>query len=118
LLLQHLGLSKALDFLMRKRIVSAQEALELGLVSRSGPSRRARRATMALARSWPTAAGGDAPAQRSLYNATAQTFEQAGDDIAGKTAISDHHPDTKEGMPRSARSGRRTSTAGSTTRPG
>jgi 2-(1,2-epoxy-1,2-dihydrophenyl)acetyl-CoA isomerase len=36
--------------------------------------------------------------KRALYNATAQTFEQAGDDIAGKTAISDHHPDTKEGM--------------------
>jgi 2-(1,2-epoxy-1,2-dihydrophenyl)acetyl-CoA isomerase len=36
--------------------------------------------------------------KRSLYNASAQTFEQAGDDIAAKTAVSDQHPDTSEGM--------------------
>ena len=36
--------------------------------------------------------------KRSLHNASAQTFEQAGDDIAAKTAVSDHHPDTSEGM--------------------
>ncbi|MDX1385018.1 MAG: enoyl-CoA hydratase/isomerase family protein, partial [Thermoanaerobaculia bacterium] len=33
LLVQHLGLSRTLDFLMRKRIVEAEEALELGLVN-------------------------------------------------------------------------------------
>ena len=32
LLVQHLGVSRAMDFLMRKRIATAQEALELGLV--------------------------------------------------------------------------------------
>ena len=32
LLVQHLGLARAMDFLMRKRIVSAEEALDLGLV--------------------------------------------------------------------------------------
>ena len=32
LLIQHLGLAKTLDFLMRKRIVSAEKARELGLV--------------------------------------------------------------------------------------
>ena len=36
--------------------------------------------------------------KRSLHNASAQTFEQAGDDIAAKTAVSDQHPDTSEGM--------------------
>ena len=33
ILLQHLGLARALEFLMRKRIVWAEEALDLGLVS-------------------------------------------------------------------------------------
>ena len=36
--------------------------------------------------------------KRSLYNAVDQTFEQAGDDIAAKTAVSDEHPDTRAGM--------------------
>src|SRR6202011_2610478 len=33
LVLQHLGVTKAFDFLMRKKIVGAAEALELGLVT-------------------------------------------------------------------------------------
>jgi 2-(1,2-epoxy-1,2-dihydrophenyl)acetyl-CoA isomerase len=33
LLVQHLGFARALDFLMRKRIVTAEEALDLGLVT-------------------------------------------------------------------------------------
>ncbi|MBD3649507.1 MAG: enoyl-CoA hydratase/isomerase family protein, partial [Pseudomonadales bacterium] len=37
LLLQHMGLTKTLDFLMRKKIVSAAEALELGLVNQVVP---------------------------------------------------------------------------------
>ena len=36
--------------------------------------------------------------KRSLRNATTLTFDQAGEDIATKTAISDHHPDTREGV--------------------
>ena len=36
--------------------------------------------------------------KRSVYNADEMTFSHALDDIASKTAISDHHPDAIEGM--------------------
>jgi 2-(1,2-epoxy-1,2-dihydrophenyl)acetyl-CoA isomerase len=35
--------------------------------------------------------------KRSLYNAADATLVQAFDDIAVRTAISDHHPDAREG---------------------
>jgi 2-(1,2-epoxy-1,2-dihydrophenyl)acetyl-CoA isomerase len=36
--------------------------------------------------------------KRSVYNAAEQTFAHALDDIAAKTAISDHHKDAIEGI--------------------
>jgi 2-(1,2-epoxy-1,2-dihydrophenyl)acetyl-CoA isomerase len=36
--------------------------------------------------------------KRTIYNAAEMTFAHALDDIAGKTAISDHHPDAREGV--------------------
>ena len=36
--------------------------------------------------------------KRSIYNAAELTFAQALDEIAAKTAVSDHHPDAIEGM--------------------
>ncbi|MCH7954022.1 MAG: enoyl-CoA hydratase, partial [Chloroflexi bacterium] len=36
--------------------------------------------------------------KRSVYNAAEMTFAQALDEIAAKTAISDHHPDAREGV--------------------
>ena len=36
--------------------------------------------------------------KRSVYNAAEQTFAHALDDIAAKTAVSDHHPDAQEGI--------------------
>jgi len=36
--------------------------------------------------------------KRSVYNAAELSFEQALDEIASKTAISDHHPDAREGV--------------------
>ena len=36
--------------------------------------------------------------KRSIYNAADMTFEQSLDEIASKTAISDHHEDAKEGV--------------------
>jgi 2-(1,2-epoxy-1,2-dihydrophenyl)acetyl-CoA isomerase len=33
-----------------------------------------------------------------VYNAAEMTFTHALDEIAAKTAISDHHPDAAEGM--------------------
>jgi 2-(1,2-epoxy-1,2-dihydrophenyl)acetyl-CoA isomerase len=99
LLLQHLGLARAIEFLMRKRIVAAEEALDLGLVSEVVAPEELMPAAMRLAEEM---ANGPQVAmrmlKRSLHNASAQTFEQAGDDIAAKTAVSDQHPDTSEGM--------------------
>ena len=99
LLVQHLGLARALDFLMRKRIVSAEQALELGLVHEVVAPEALDEAARALAREL---ADGPQVAmrllKRTLYNAAELTWEQALDDIAAKTAITDHHPDAREGV--------------------
>jgi len=99
LVVQLLGVAKAMDFFMRNRIVTAEEALGLGLVHEAvGPDELLPRA-MALAREL---ADGPQVAmrllKRSIYNAAEQTFAMALDDIAAKTAISDHHPDAREGV--------------------
>jgi len=99
LLLQHLGITKTLEFLMRSRIVTAAEALDLGLVTEVVPAEELSARTLELAEE--LAAGPQVAMRllkRSVYNAIDQTFDQAGDDIAAKTSISDHHPDTIEGM--------------------
>jgi 2-(1,2-epoxy-1,2-dihydrophenyl)acetyl-CoA isomerase len=36
--------------------------------------------------------------KRALYAVPDLTFAQAGDDVATKTAITDHHPDAREGQ--------------------
>ena len=36
--------------------------------------------------------------KRSIYNATELSFAQALEDIAARTAITDHHPDAREGV--------------------
>jgi 2-(1,2-epoxy-1,2-dihydrophenyl)acetyl-CoA isomerase len=99
LLVQLIGVAKTMDFLMRARIVSAQEALELGLVHEVVAPDELRERALALAREL---ANGPQVAmrllKRSVYNAAEQTFAHALDDIAAKTAISDHHPDAIEGM--------------------
>jgi 2-(1,2-epoxy-1,2-dihydrophenyl)acetyl-CoA isomerase len=99
LLVQMMGVAKAMDFLMRKRIVTAQEALELGLVHEVVPPADLMSRTMDLAREL---ANGPQVAmrmlKRSIYNAAEMTFAQSLDEIASKTAVSDHHPDALEGM--------------------
>lgn len=99
LLLQHMGLAKTLDFLMRNRIVEADEAKELGLVHDVVPPGELFECAMELAREF---AKGPQVAmrmlKRSLYNATELTFAQALDDIASKTAITDPQPDAREGV--------------------
>jgi len=96
LLLQHLGLAGTLDFLLRKRIVDAQEALSLGLLNEVAPDLMAR--TMALAEEL---ANGPQVAmrmlKRSVYQAAESDFAQALEDIAVRTAVTDHHADAKEG---------------------
>ena len=98
LLVQHLGVGRAMDFLMRKKIVGADEALALGLVSEVvAPDELLSRA-LELA---TELADGPQVAmrmlKRSLYAAADLTFERALEDIAVRTGITDHHPDAKEG---------------------
>ncbi|MEW6296560.1 MAG: enoyl-CoA hydratase/isomerase family protein [Thermodesulfobacteriota bacterium] len=99
LLVQLMGVAKTIDFLMRKRIVSAAEALALGLVHEVVPPEQLMTHAMDLAREL---ANGPQVAmrmlKRSIYNAAELTLAQALDEIAAKTAVTDHHPDAREGI--------------------
>jgi 2-(1,2-epoxy-1,2-dihydrophenyl)acetyl-CoA isomerase len=98
LLVQHLGLARALDFILRKRIVGAEPALELGLVNEvTAPEDLMDRA---LDLAGEMAAGPQVALRmlkRSIYNAAESSFVQALDDIAVRTAVTDHHPDARDG---------------------
>jgi 2-(1,2-epoxy-1,2-dihydrophenyl)acetyl-CoA isomerase len=99
LVVQLIGLAKAVDFFMRTRILSADEALAYGLVHEVVADSDLMDHTMELARE--LAAGPQVAMRllkRSLYNAAEMPLLQAFDDIAGKTGISDHHPDAAEGV--------------------
>jgi 2-(1,2-epoxy-1,2-dihydrophenyl)acetyl-CoA isomerase len=98
LLVEHLGVKRALDFLLRKKIIEGDEAAALGLVTESVDDDQLIERTMELAREL---AAGPQVAMRLLkkavYNAAQLTFDQAGDDIATKTALSDFHADAEDG---------------------
>jgi 2-(1,2-epoxy-1,2-dihydrophenyl)acetyl-CoA isomerase len=100
LLVEHLGVKRALDFVMRKRIVDGEEAARLGLVTEVVDDDqlmpRARELATELAQGPQVAMR---LLKRAVYNAEHLTFEQAGDDIASKTAISDFHRDALDGAP-------------------
>lgn len=99
LLVQMLGIAGTMDFLMRNRIVGGDEAHALGLVHEVTAPDALLERTMELAREL---ARGPQVAmrllKRSIYNAAEMSFAHALDDIAAKTAVSDHHPDAREGM--------------------
>lgn len=99
LLVQHIGLSRTLDFLLRNRIVGAEEALRMGLVNEVVDDGKEVERALALAREL---AEGPQVAmrllKRAIYGAAELTFGQAAEDIATKAGIADHHPDTKEGI--------------------
>lgn len=99
LLVQMMGVAKTMDFLMRKRIVPASEALALGLVHEVVADEQLLARTLELAREL---ANGPQAAmrmlKRSIYNAAEMTFPQSLDEIASKTAVTDHHPDALEGI--------------------
>ncbi len=99
LLVQLLGVAKTLEFLLQKKIVSAEEALALGLVNEVVPGDELAARALELA---TELANGPQVAmrllKRSVYNAAELTWSQALDEIAAKTAISDHHPDSREGV--------------------
>jgi len=98
LLVEHRGLARALDFTLRKRIVNAEEALALGLLNEVVEPDALLPAALALA-----AELADGPQvamrmlKRSIYNASESHLAQALDDIAVRTAITDHHPDARDG---------------------
>jgi len=99
LLVQHLGVARAMDFLMRKRIVDAEEALALGLVHEVVDDGELGARSLELARE--LAAGPQVSMRllkRSIYSAAELTWEQSLDEIAAKTPIGDHHPDAREGI--------------------
>ena len=99
LLVQLLGVARTMDFLMRSRIVPAAEALELGLVHEVVAPEELLDRAMALA--LELASGPQVAMRllkRAIYNAADLNFDQALDDIASKTAVSDHHPDAREGV--------------------
>ena len=99
LLVELIGVAKTMDFLMRKRIVSGQEALELGIVHEVVEPDALLERTLDFAREL---ANGPQIAmrllKRSIYNASEMTFGQSLDDIATKTAISDPQADAREGV--------------------
>lgn len=94
-----IGLARAMDFFMRNRILTADEALELGLVHEVVPSDalmgRARELAAELAAGPQVAMR---MLKRALYNAAELPLVHAFDDIAARTAVTDHHPDVAEGV--------------------
>jgi len=99
LLVQHLGVAKTLEFLLKKQIVSAAEAQQLGLVTEVVSADRLLERCSAFAEE--LASGPQVSMRllkRSIYNAAELSWEQSLDDIAAKTAVCDHHPDAREGV--------------------
>ncbi len=99
LLVQHLGVAATMDFLMRKRIVDATTAHEMGLVHSVVADDHLPDAAMQLA---IELADGPQVAmrmlKRSIYLAAELAWPQALDEIAAKTAVTDHLNDAEEGV--------------------
>lgn len=98
-LVQLIGISKTLDFLLRKKIVSAQEALDMGMVNEVVAPDQLMPRAMELAQelaAGPRIATG--LLKRAIYNAWDLTFQYALEDIASKAGISDlNREDIEEG---------------------
>jgi enoyl-CoA hydratase/carnithine racemase len=99
LLVKMLGLPGALDFVLRNRIVDAQRALELGLVSEVAEPEEVLPKALQLAQEMA-----EMPqvvlrmVKRSLYVASEATYAQAMEDIAIRTIMTDYHEDAHEGI--------------------
>jgi 2-(1,2-epoxy-1,2-dihydrophenyl)acetyl-CoA isomerase len=98
LLVQQLGVARAMEFIMRRRIVTAVTALQLGLVNEVHDPEDLMSATLTLAREL---ADGPQVAMRmlkgSIYAAHELTFDQSLAEIAAKSSMSDRHDDANEG---------------------
>lgn len=99
LVVEMVGLARALDFFLLKRMVSADEARELGLVHEVVPAEQLQARALELADE--LAAGPQTATRmlkRALYNTLEMPLLQAFDDIASRAAVTDHHPDAREGI--------------------
>ena len=98
LMVQHMGVTKAMEFCLRMQFAGAQEALELGMLNEVVPDDELEERTMALA---TELANGPQVAmrllKRTMYNADEMTWDQACDDIATKTAIPDRLGPRRQG---------------------
>jgi len=98
LLVEHLGVKEALDFLLRKRMVDAEEACRLGLVNEVVDDEAVLGRALDLAAE--LAAGPQVSMRllkKAIYGAAHLTFDQAGDDIASKSAICEPDGDPADG---------------------
>lgn len=99
LVLKRLGSARTLDFLLRNRIIDAQTACDQGLIHEVVPPESLEGTVRALAEEL---ANGPQVAMRMLkravFRATDLTFEEALEDIAARTAITDLHADAREGV--------------------
>src|SRR5581483_2323513 len=99
LLVEQLGVARTLDLLLRARTLDAATALDWGLLTEVvEPDRLADRARELAAE----LAAGPQVAMRllktAIWRASSASLQESLDDIAVRTALSDHHPDTREGI--------------------
>jgi len=99
LLVRQIGVSRTLDFLINARLISGEQALDWGLVNELVEAHQLDRRAMEMAQ---TIANGPMVAtrmlKRAVYRAYELDFAGAAEDIALRTALTDHNPDTAEGV--------------------
>jgi len=99
LLVRHLGVRKALEFMMLNQFVDGEAAVRLGLANEVIDDDQLLPRAMELA---SQLAAGPQAAMRHLkkatYLAAELTFDQAGEDIAVRTSVTDFHQDAAEGV--------------------
>jgi 2-(1,2-epoxy-1,2-dihydrophenyl)acetyl-CoA isomerase len=99
LLVRQIGPSRALEFLLDSKILAADTALAWGMVNEVVEVGEIEDHVMEMARRY---ANGPQVAmrmlKRAIYRAYETDFHGAGEDIALRTAISDHNADVSEGV--------------------
>ena len=99
LLVEHLGVKRALDFVMRQRIVDADEAAAMGLVTEVVDDEALVARVLELADELARTPGRDATPQARDLQRRAPHVRPGRRGHRRATAISDFHPDALEGAP-------------------